>query len=118
MGSEQLAEQHQKPFFLACGIYRPHEPWFVPRPYFDKFPLAEIQLPPGYRADDLDDLPTAGRRRGPNRYFEHIQAEDQWKQGIQGYLASIAFADAMVGRVINALESGPNAKQYDCRAME
>lgn len=107
--SEQLAEQHQKPFFLACGIYRPHEPWFVPRPYFDKFPLAEIQLPPGYRADDLDDLPTAGRRRGPNRYFEHIQAEDQWKQGIQGYLASIAFADAMVGRVINALESGPNA---------
>ena len=107
--SEQLAEQHQKPFFLACGIYRPHEPWFVPRPYFDKFPLAQIQLPPGYRADDLDDLPTAGRRRGTNRYFEHIQAENQWKQGIQGYLASIAFADAMVGRVIDALESGPNA---------
>jgi arylsulfatase A-like enzyme len=107
--SEQLAAQHQKPFFLACGIYRPHEPWFVPRSYFDKFPLAQIQLPPGYRADDLDDLPTAGRRRGPNRYFEHIQAEGQWKQGIQGYLASIAFADAMVGRVINALESGPNA---------
>lgn len=107
--SEQLAKQHQKPFFLACGIYRPHEPWFVPRPYFDKFPLAKIELPPGYRADDLEDLPTAGRRRGPNRYFEHIQAEDQWKQGIQGYLASIAFADAMVGRVINALESGPNA---------
>lgn len=107
--SEQLAREQKKPFFLACGIYRPHEPWFVPRTYFDKFPLDQIQLPPGYRADDLDDLPTAGRRRGPNRYFEHIQAEDQWKQAIQGYLASIAFADAMVGRVITALESGPNA---------
>ena len=107
--SEQLQQPHKKPFFLACGIYRPHEPWFVPRPYFDKFPLEEIQLPPGYRADDLDDLPTAGRRRGPNRYFEHIQSEGQWKKGIQGYLASIAFADAMVGRVIKALETGPNA---------
>ncbi|HBV65121.1 MAG TPA: iduronate-2-sulfatase [Rhodopirellula sp.] len=107
--SEQLAREQKNPFFLACGIYRPHEPWFVPRTYFDKFPLDQIQLPPGYRADDLDDLPTAGRRRGPNRYFEHIQAEDQWKQAIQGYLASIAFADAMVGRVITALESGPNA---------
>ncbi|TWT75250.1 Choline-sulfatase [Allorhodopirellula solitaria] len=106
---KQLRRQHDKPFFLACGIYRPHEPWFVPKKYFDQFPLEEIQLPPGYRADDLDDLPPAGRKRGPNRYFEHILQEDQWKRGVQGYLASIAFADAMVGRVLDALEQGPNA---------
>lgn len=104
----QLRKQHDKPFFLACGIYRPHEPWFVPKKYFDQFPLEEIQLPPGYKANDLDDLPPEGKKRGPNRYFEHIQSQDQWKHGIQGYLASIAFADAMVGRVLNALEQGPN----------
>ena len=105
---EKLAVQHDQPFFLACGIYRPHEPWFVPQKYFDMFPLDEIQLPPGYQTDDLDDLPAAGKRRGPNRYFPHIQAHQQWKHGIQGYLASIAFADAMVGRVLTALENGPN----------
>jgi arylsulfatase A-like enzyme len=105
---EQLSRKHDKPFFLACGIYRPHEPWFVPKKYFDLFPLADIQLPPGYKADDLDDLPPEGKKRGPNRYFAHIQEHDQWKQGIQGYLASIAFADAMIGRVIEALENGPN----------
>ena len=105
---DQLRKEHDKPFFLACGIYRPHEPWFVPQKYFDLFPLDEIQLPQGYRADDLDDLPPAGQRRGPNRYFAHIRKHGQWKQGIQGYLASIAFADAMVGRVIKALETGPN----------
>ncbi len=105
---EKLGAQHGKPFFLACGIYRPHEPWFVPKKYFDLFPLEDIQLPPGYKQDDLDDLPPAGKKRGPNRYFAHIQEHGQWKQGIQGYLASIAFADAMVGRVIDALENGPN----------
>lgn len=105
---EQLQREHEKPFFLACGIYRPHEPWFVPKKYFEQFPLADIQLPPGYKEDDLDDLPPAGKKRGPNRYFPHIQEQGQWKQGIQGYLASIAFADAMVGRVIDALENGPN----------
>ena len=105
---ERLQKRHDKPFFLACGIYRPHEPWFVPRKYFDLFPIEDIQLPLGYKEDDLDDLPPAGRRRGPNRYFAHIRAHKQWKQGIQGYLASIAFADAMVGRVIDSLENGPN----------
>ncbi len=105
---EQLSTKHDKPFFLACGIYRPHEPWFVPKKYFDLFPLDAIELPPGYKKDDLDDLPPAGQKRGPNRYFAHIRKHGQWKQGIQGYLASIAFADAMVGRVVDALENGPN----------
>ena len=104
---EQLHRKHDKPFFLACGIYRPHEPWFVPKKYFDMFPLEDIQLPPGYKEDDLNDLPPAGKRAGPNRYFAHIRKQGQWKQGIQGYLASIAFADAMIGRVIDSLDSSP-----------
>ena len=104
---EQFHKVHDKPFFLACGIYRPHEPWFVPKKYFDMFPIEDIQLPPGYKEDDLDDLPPAGQQAGPNRYFAHICKEGQWKHGIQGYLASIAFADAMIGRVIDALDSSP-----------
>lgn len=107
--SEQLLANHSQPFYLACGLYRPHEPWFVPAKYFEPFPLNTIQLPAGYRENDLDDLPPEGKRRGPNRYFEHIQKNDQWKQAIQGYLASIHFADAMLGQVLDALESGPNA---------
>jgi len=106
---EKLGQKHDKPFFLACGIYRPHEPWFVPKKYFEPFPLEKIQLPPGYKADDLDDLPPEGKRRGPNRYFAHIRKHKQWKPAVQGYLASIYFADAMLGRVLDALEKGPNA---------
>ena len=105
----QLGKEHTKPFFLACGIYRPHEPWFVPKQYFEAFPLEDIQLPPGYRKDDLEDLPEEGQRIGPNRYFAHIQSQGQWKQAIQGYLASIYFADTILGRVMEALEKGPNA---------
>ena len=67
-----------------------------------------MQLPPGYKEDDLDDLPPSGVKMGKNRYFAHIRSQKQWKQGIQGYLASINFADAMLGRVLDALEAGPN----------
>lgn len=107
---EQLARQHDKPFFLACGIYRPHEPWFVPKKYFEPFPIDEIELPPGYRENDLDDVPELGQKMARNRYFVHIQKQGQWKQAIQGYLASIHFADAMLGRVMEALANGPNAE--------
>ncbi len=105
---EKLSERHQQPFFLACGIYRPHEPWFVPAKYFEPFPLEDIELPLGYKEGDLRDLPPTGKRQGPNRYFAHIRKHEQWKQAIQGYLASIHFADAMLGRILNALKAGPN----------
>ncbi len=105
---EQLTREHDKPFFLACGIYRPHEPWFVPEAYFKPFPLEGIQPGPGFKADDLDDVPPAGQKIGRNRYFEHIKEHGQWKQAIQAYLAAIHFADAMLGRVLDALERGPH----------
>jgi arylsulfatase A-like enzyme len=101
---EQLQHPHDKPFFLACGLYRPHEPWFVPKQYFEPFPIESIQLPAGYKADDLDDVPAEGQRIARNRYFAHIQEQKQWKQGVQAYLAAIHFADTMLGRVLDALE--------------
>ena len=107
--AKELSKKHEKPFFLACGIYRPHEPWFVPKKYFDAFPIESIQLPPGYRNDDLNDLPAQGKRLGPNRYFAHIREHKQWKNAVQGYLASIYFADTMLGNVLEKLETGPNA---------
>ncbi|MEC8907129.1 MAG: sulfatase-like hydrolase/transferase [Verrucomicrobiota bacterium] len=106
---KELLKKHDKPFFLACGIYRPHEPWFVPKKYFDAFPIEKIQLPPGYREDDLNDLPAQGKRLGPNRYFAHIRKNKQWKNAVQGYLASIYFADTMLGHVLDNLEKGPNS---------
>ena len=106
--SQQLRKRHDKPFFLACGIYRPHEPWFVPKKYFDMFPLEDVKMPLGLKEDDLEDLPPLGKSLGRNRYLAHIKKHDQWRQGVRGYLASIAFADAMVGRVLSALNEGPN----------
>ncbi len=108
--SGELAKKHDQPFFLACGIYRPHEPWFVPEKYFEPFPLDSLELPPGYKEDDLDDLPPEGKRQGPNRYFAHIRKHGEWKHAIQSYLASIYFADTMLGRVLDALERSEYAE--------
>lgn len=108
--SGELARKQDKPFFLACGIFRPHLPWYVPAKYFDLHPLSKITLPK-VNEHDLDDIPPIGRKFAlSQRDHERVLEHKQWEKAVQGYLASISFADAQVGRVLEALASGPNAK--------
>jgi arylsulfatase A-like enzyme len=108
--SNQLKKKHDKPFFLAAGIYRPHLPWYVPQKYFDRFPLTSIKRPETL-ADDMDDLGPVAKElitRGGN-YHKHVIEAGQWEKAVQGYLASIAFADEMVGSLLEALEDSEYA---------
>ena len=80
----------------------------MPQLYFDRFPLADIELPP-YRADDLDDAPEIVRdlfEYGFER-FEMVRAAggvELWKRWIQAYLACVSFVDDQVGVLLDALE--------------
>ncbi len=97
----QLSQKHEKPFFMALGIFRPHLPWLVPKEYFDKFPIEEIELPRGVLENDLDDIPHKSK---PN-FNDHrvISEAGKWKEGVQAYLASVNYADEVVGRIYDAL---------------
>ncbi len=106
--SQELWAKRAKPFFLACGIYRPHVPWFVPRKFFKMFPLDKIQLPPK-KADDYSDIPKGAPRRGPCHYYKVLDANGYHKQAVQAYLASIAYADDLVGRLLENLDASGQA---------
>jgi arylsulfatase A-like enzyme len=109
--SDFLSKNHEKPFFLAVGMFRPHIEWYVPRKYFDMYPLESFQIPP-YLENDLEDVPEQGRKfaldKGSNHEF--VRNSGNWKKAMQGYMASISFSDAQVGKVLRALEGGPNAE--------
>ena len=107
---EYLEQSHDKPFFLACGIYRPHMPWQVPRKYYDLFPPEKVTLPKILEGD-LDDVPPAGVKMArPQGDHATIRKTDNWRYAVQAYLASIRFADAQVGRLIKALDESEHAK--------
>ena len=106
---DELGKEHEQPLFLACGIFRPHLPWYVPQKYFDMFPLDEIVLPE-INNDDLDDVPPAGRRMArPEGDHRKVIESNNHRRAVQGYLASIAFADAQVGRLLDALDNSDDA---------
>lgn len=106
----QLRKRHDKPFFLACGLTKPHLPWSVPQKYYDKFPLESIELPP-YREDDLADLPPIAlqfaTRSGDHEAILKQGGTNTWKQAIRAYLAAINFCDTMVGRLLDAYDQLP-----------
>ncbi|MBK9167557.1 MAG: sulfatase [Bryobacterales bacterium] len=109
-GREFLKREHTKPFFLALGLWHPHIPLFAPQKYFDLYPEDQVRLPE-VPADDLDDLPEAGKQLAAFRRHEHerIVAAGKWKEAVRAYLACISFADAMVGRIVEALDASPYA---------
>ncbi|MFA7003290.1 MAG: sulfatase, partial [Verrucomicrobiia bacterium] len=101
---EQLQKKHDKPFFLACGIVKPHMSWSVPKKYFEMYPLDKIQLPK-VRENDLDDVPPAGIAMAkPQGDHADILKSGRWKDAVQAYLATITFCDAMVGRLIEGFD--------------
>lgn len=100
----QLQKKHNKPFFLACGVHKPHMPWNVPKKYYDLYPLETIQVPPVLDTD-LDDVPPIGVQFAhPKGDHAAIIKSGRWKDAVQGYLAAISYTDMNIGRLIDALD--------------
>ena len=105
---KQLNKKHDKPFFIACGTFNPHMPWYVPQKYFDMFPLEDITLP-DLKENDLVDVPELGIEltSGKSKFVESVIAAGLHKEGVRAYLATIAYVDAQFGRLLDALDKSP-----------
>jgi arylsulfatase A-like enzyme len=106
------------PFFLAVGFIRPHTPLHAPKRFFDMFPLEEVELPLLEPEETRGDTHYAGllsdRAKGP-RYFRLLREsyptlEEGLRNYIRAYLACIAFVDEQMGRIVDAVDTGPLAE--------
>ena len=93
-----------KPFMIACGFARPHMPWVAPKKYFDMYPEDAGKLayiPEGVEKDISKDV-YKGRHHDLG-WNEGVSDETAQKL-IRGYMASTTYADAQMGKVIQALK--------------
>jgi uncharacterized sulfatase len=91
----------RKPFFLAVGFYRPHTPYVAPKPWFEKHPLADVQLRDVPADHDAQVPPPALANRKPE---ERRLVGDLGREAVQAYRASVSFVDAQAGIVLDALD--------------
>jgi arylsulfatase A-like enzyme len=102
-GVDFVQEEHDKPFFLGLGIFRPHSPQIVPQEFIDMYPLDSIELPE-LPADDMDDVPGFAQVNWSSPFVKLVHQKGQLPNAVQGYLASCSFADACIGHFMEALD--------------
>ncbi len=105
----ELNKKHDKPLFLAVGIFKPHIPWFAPQEYFNMYPLEQVILPEIMK-NDLDDVSHASYQWLRRNWHKWMLDNDLWKNAVQGYEACISFSDAMVGKLIKGLDESGRAE--------
>lgn len=106
---DQLKERYEQPLFMAVGLDKPHWPWFVPKAYFDMYPLDEL-VRPKVLEDDLEDIPEAGKQLLQRDVQQWMLDHQQWDSAVLAYQASVSFADEMLGKLIRGLRKSGRMK--------
>jgi uncharacterized sulfatase len=86
-----------RPFFVAAGFRKPHLPWTAPHRYFDAFPRASI---PARRDPPMLGIPSIALETD---LTGKVAPGDEW-QAEAAYYACVAFIDAQIGLVLDAMD--------------
>ena len=108
-----------KPFFFAVGIHKPHLPFVSPKKYWDLYnreemPVAQFQEAPKNAVSaafsdvgemkKYTDIPALLSFTDQKPYGLTLPIAKQ-KELIHGYYAAISYTDALVGKLLNTLDS-------------
>ena len=95
-----------KPFFIACGIQKPHVPFLAPNKYFDMYPQSGIQYLPNPE-DDLKDVPPSALVKRAEAFgFElGVENDSLRREYMQAYHACVTFIDTQLKIMFDALKT-------------
>ena len=105
----QLQKSHEKPFFMAIGLSKPHLPFYVPQEFFDLYNPQGDYIPP-IREDDLEDILTPkGKQKfqASGDYF-WLKQNNLLNEAARAYLAATSYADACLGMIFDGLRKSPH----------
>lgn len=89
-----------EPWALMVSTKAPHEPYIVPRPYFEQYDVSSLPLPPSFD-DDLSDRPAIYRRQ--QAVWASLSPEE-FRTAMACYYALCSMVDEQVGRLLARIE--------------
>jgi arylsulfatase A-like enzyme len=113
--AKRMDEKWDKPMFLAAGIFRPHLPFYASSEFFKLYPLDKVVMPP-MPANDLNDVPEAGRKMAGREAFifkNTVKYQPpntrSLQRMVQSYQAASSYADSLVGQLLDKLDASGKA---------
>ncbi len=96
-----LEQRHGRPFFLAVGFHKPHDPFVAPKKYFDLYPPESIRLTedPGDREEDLPQAIGSAWKAEFDKFTNRERREFK-----RAYYAGTSFMDAQLGKLLNCMD--------------
>ena len=102
----EMAAEEDQPFFMYLAFNAPHDPRQSPAEYVNKYPLEDISLPKNFLPEyPFNEAMASGRKLRDERLAPFPRTPVAVKTNRQEYYAIITHMDAMIGRIINALEA-------------
>ena len=106
------------PFFLAVGYKKPHLPFAAPTKFFDLYERESFDLEPWQAAPEGSDasyilmgnnemrsyVPAAGPDGVVTEYPEGRFTDEQQRELLHGYHASVSFIDSLLAELLQELE--------------
>lgn len=89
------------PWALYVGCSMPHDPYFVPSQYLDRYRLEDIRLPPSY-SDDMRGKPAIVRRLREQIWGQLSPTEV--RDAIRHFWAMCTYLDDLFGKLMSALD--------------
>ena len=114
----QLSQKNE-PFFFAVGIAKPNLPVVEPKKYWDLYKREDIVLEP-FQETNKNPIDVAYHNAGELRAYTDMPVDiaatpqkefglsvsiDKQKELLHGYYAAISYTDALVGKLLNTLDS-------------
>lgn len=97
--------EDQRPFCLVASFTHPHDPFAVPRRYWDRFRHDDIDMP------SIPRLPREALDAHSQRLYDHIgvaeadMSDDAIRIARHGYYAAISYIDDQLAKLQEALET-------------
>jgi iduronate 2-sulfatase len=104
---EFLKQHADEPFFLGCGFSKPHSPLEAPQRFYDMFDVDKIPLPIDFATKPTvpEGFPAGSiRPQNADLFIGRDATPAEAREMIRAYLASSAWMDWNVGRVLTALD--------------
>ncbi len=94
-------------FFMACGFFRPHMPFYAPKKYWDMYDRDSIEIADNRHLPENAPKPLRGSTEFKSYSFGDYKPNTEafHKMMRHGYYACVSYVDQMVGDVLKELET-------------